>query len=84
MSNNLIKELDREIDSLRSALSSQVSVRNQIIDWVEGEIEDGQEIVDAKYNHEEAITSDGTDDIIYGRHECATSLLNQITKFEEE
>ena len=80
----LIKQLDREIDSLRSALSYQVSVRNQIVDWLEGEIEDGQEIVDAKDNHEEAITSDGTDDIIYGRHECATSLLNQITKFEEE
>jgi hypothetical protein len=81
---HLVKQLDREIDSLRSALGSQVSVRNQIVDWLEGEIEDGQEIVDAKDNHEEAITSDGTDDIIYGRHECATSLLNQITKFEEE
>ena len=80
---HLIKQLDREIDSLRSALSYQVSVRNQIIDWLEGEIEDGQEIVDAKDNHEEAITSDGTDDIIYGRHECATSLLSQIKKFEE-
>jgi hypothetical protein len=81
---HLVKQLDREIDSLRSALGSQVSVRNQIVDWLEGEIEDGQEIVDAKDNHEEAITSDGTDDIIYGRHECATSLLNQIQKFEEE
>ena len=81
---HLIKQLDREIDSLRSALGVQVSVRNQIIDWLEGEIEDGQEIVDAKDNHEEAITSDGTDDIIYGRHECATSLLSQIKKFEEE
>ena len=81
---HLVKQLDREIDSLRSALGSQVSVRNQIVDWLEGEIEDGQEIVDAKDNHEEAITSDGTDDIIYGRHECATSLLSQIKKFEEE
>ena len=80
----LIKQLDREIDSLISALSYQVSVRNQIVDWLEGEIEDGQEIVDAKDNHEEAITSDGTDDIYIGRHELATSLLNQITKFEEE
>jgi len=81
---HLVKQLDREIDSLRSALGFQVSVRNQIIDWLEGEVEYGQEIVDAKDNHEEEITSDGTDDIIYGRHECATSLLRQIQKFEEE
>ena len=79
MSNNLIKELDREIDSLRSALSSQVSVRNQIIDWLEDEIEHNEPII----NGDEVLT-DGTDDIHIGRSECAKALLNQITKFEEE
>ena len=82
MSNHLIKQLDREVDSLRSNIGFQVSVRNKIVDWLEVEIEDGQEIVDAKDNHEEAITSDGTDDIIYGRYECAESLLSMIKKWE--
>ena len=41
-----------------------------------------QDIADAKDNNEDYITSDGTDDIIYGRHECATGLLKQIKKWE--
>tara|TARA_Y100001947_G_scaffold7265_1_gene5841 strand:- start:237 stop:479 length:243 start_codon:yes stop_codon:yes gene_type:complete len=76
---HLIKQLDREIDSLRSALSYQVSVRNQIIDWLEGEIEHNEPVI----NGDEVLT-DGTDDIHIGRSDCAKALLNQITKFEEE
>ena len=47
-------------------------------------LEDNQEIVDAKDNNAPEICSDGTDDIIYGRHECAEGLLNQIKGGEEE
>jgi hypothetical protein len=76
---HLIKQLDREIDSLRSALGSQVSVRNQIIDWLEGEIEHNEPVI----NGDEVLT-DGTDDIHIGRTECAESLLSMIKKWEEE
>lgn len=76
---HLIKQLDREIDSLRSALGSQVSIRNQIIDWLEGEIEHNEPVI----NGDEILT-DGTDDIHIGRTECAESLLSMIKKWEEE
>ena len=52
--------------------------------WLEDEVYDGAEVVEAKNNDEEEITSDGTDDIIYGRAECAEGLLNQIKKWESE
>ena len=84
MSKHYIKELEREVDNLRSALFSQVSVRDKIVDWLENEVSENQDVVDAIDNHEEEITSDGTDDIIYGRHECAESLLSQIKKWEND
>jgi hypothetical protein len=43
-----------------------------------------QDVADAKVNKQDYITSDGTDDIIYGRHECAEGLLEQIEKWENE
>lgn len=52
--------------------------------WLEEEIEMNQDVADAKDNKEDYITSDGTDDIIYGRHECATGLLKQIKKWESQ
>ena len=51
--------------------------------WLRQEIKDHQEIVDADDNNEDHITSDGTDDIFIGRHECAEGLLNQIKKWEK-
>jgi len=59
-------------------------VLNKVKSWLEEEVKDNQDVADAKDNKEEAITSDGTDDIIYGRHECAEGLLNQIKKWEKE
>jgi len=49
--------------------------------WLRDEIEYNLEVVEANNNNEE-FTSDGTDDIIVGRSECAESLLNQINKWE--
>ena len=40
-----------------------------------------EEIVNAKDNKLEEICSDGTDDIIYGRSECAEALLRQIKRW---
>ena len=50
----------------------------QIIEWLENEIKENQDIADAKENGEDCITSDGTDDILVGRHECAEGLLRFI------
>ena len=52
--------------------------------WLKEEVKDNQDVADANDNKEAEICSDGTDDIIYGRHECAEGLLNQIKKWEEE
>lgn len=52
--------------------------------WLKNEIESNQDVADAKDNKEEEITSDGTDDIIYGRHECANSLSEQISTWRKE
>jgi len=49
--------------------------------WLRDEIEYNLEVVEAHSNGEE-FTSDGTDDIIVGRSECAESLLDQINKWE--
>ena len=55
----------------------------KIKQWLEDEVEYNLEVVEAHDNGEE-FTSDGTDDIILGRSECAESLLNQINKWESE
>ena len=59
MSKHLIKELDREIDTLRSQVWYLNDILGNINDWLEEEIEQG-------------------------RSECATSLLEQIKKWENE
>ena len=59
-------------------------ILNKVKQWLKEEVKDNQDVADAKDNREAEICSDGTDDIIYGRHECAEGLLNQIKKWEEE
>jgi hypothetical protein len=59
-------------------------ILDRVKKWLQEEISDNQDVVDAKDDHEDCITSDGTDDIIYGRHECAEGLLEQIDLWEEE
>ena len=61
---------------------------DQVVEWLENEVYDGAEVV-AEYNKDHPDgqrpkCTDGTDDIIYGRHECAESLLNQIKKWQGE
>jgi len=77
MSNHLIKQLDREVDSLQMALAFQVNVRDNIVDWLEGELEHNEPVI----NGDEVLT-DGTHDIHVGRSECADSLLSMINKWE--
>jgi hypothetical protein len=59
-------------------------ILNKVKEWLKEEIEMNQDVADAKDNKQDYITSDGTDDIIYGRHECAEGLLEQIEKWEND
>ena len=65
-------------------MSKADAVLKKVKEWLEEEIEMNQDVADAKDNKQDYITSDGTDDIIYGRHECAEGLLEQIELWEEE
>jgi hypothetical protein len=59
-------------------------ILNKVKEWLKEEVEMNQDVSDAKDNKEDCITSDGTDDIIYGRYECAECLLEQIDIWEKE
>lgn len=63
-------------------MSNADQVLKKVKAWLKEEIKDNQDVVDAKDNHDDCITSDGTDDIIYGRYECAEGLLDQIKQWE--
>jgi len=65
-------------------MSKADAVLKKVKEWLEEEIEMNQDVADAKDNKQDYITSDGTDDIIYGRHECAEGLLEQIEQWENE
>lgn len=58
-------------------------VLDRVKEWLRDSVEYNQEVVDAESNGEE-FTSDDTDDIIIGIHECSVSLLSRIEKWEEE
>ena len=77
-----LKDLDKarllQMSIARRLLIEKVKI------WLRAEISDNQDVVDAKDNNEEEVTSDGTDDIIYGRHECATCLYEQILEWEKK
>jgi len=61
---------------------NKMTTINKIKKWLKDEIKHNEEIVNAKDNNLEEICSDGTDDISYGRSECAECLLDQIKKWE--
>ena len=80
---------DKQLEDLDKAKILQICIgRRLLIDkvkvWLRSEIADNQDVVNAKHNKEEEVTSDGTDDIIYGRHECATCLYEQILNWEKK
>jgi hypothetical protein len=77
-----MKRMDWEIKELRNHVFYLNNILENVKEWLDEEIEMNQDVSDAKDNKEDYITSDGTDDIIYGRHECATGLLEQIKKWE--
>jgi len=72
------------IQEERAKVMRQSDIMNKVVKWLEDEVYDGAEIVEAKHNKDEEVTSDGTDDIIYGRAECAEGLLIMIKKWNGE
>ena len=61
---------------------NDTEILKKVEEWLIEETYDGAEIVEAKDNKDEQVTSDGTDDIIYGRAEWAYGLLDQIAKWK--
>ncbi len=65
-------------------MSKANAVLKKVKEWLQEEVGMNQDVADAKDNKQDYITSDGTDDIIYGRHECAEGLLELIEQWENE
>ena len=79
MTKHLIKALEQELETTRSALRKQVTIMKKIEDWLEEEVDENE-----KYTFDDYENIDDTEVYLFrGRHECAESLLNQIEKWEE-
>ena len=78
-----LNQKQAEVLFLQMRLKNQVSLVNKIKEWLNDEVEDNLEVFEA-YNNNKEFTSDGTDEIIVGRLECAEGLLNYINDNEKE
>lgn len=78
MDKHQFKILEHENMELRN----QVFCLNEILDKIEEWLE-GERNLPCKYN-EITDCDSNDDDIVYGRVECAESLLEQIKKWESE
>lgn len=77
MTKHLIKALEQELETTRSALRKQVTIMKKIEDWLEDEVSCNEEL------HNEIVCKTNDDFIHFGRRETAECLLNQIEKWEE-
>jgi len=77
---NEIKLLDNEVNNLRNQVFYLNGLLDKIDSLLEDEIIDSQEVVDEFESGNRPICTDGTDQIIVGRHEFATGLRKQIEK----
>jgi hypothetical protein len=78
-----LNQKQAEVHFLQMRLKNQVDLLNKIKEWLKDEVEDNLEVFEA-YNNNQEFTSDGTDEIIVGRLECAEGLLNYINENEKE
>ena len=78
-----LNQKQAEVHCLQMRLKNQVSLVNKIKAWLNDEVKGNLEVVEA-YNNNEEFTSDGTDEIIVGRSECAEGLLKYINDNEKE
>ena len=56
----------------------------KIEEYLIQEVYDGAEVLGAKDAKDEQVTSDDTENIIYGRAEAAENLLKQMAKWKAE
>jgi predicted transcriptional regulator len=78
-----LNQKQEEIHNLQVRLKNKCDLLDKIKKWLNDEVEENLEVVEAWDNNEE-FTSDGTDEIIVGRSECAEGLLNYINDNEKE
>lgn len=74
-----IKAMHNQIYNLMNQVYYLNDILSNITEWLEGEIEHNEPVL----NGDEEL-SDDTLGIHEGRSECATSLLEQIKKWENE
>ena len=74
----------KKSDTLLDYLWTQDRLHCRILDWLHDEAVDSKEVIDEYENDQRPKCTDGSDDIIVGRHECAVALLNQIKKWKDE
>ena len=79
MSKHLIKLMDSEMHDLRNQVFYLNGILDKITEWLEDEIEHNEPVLSG-----EEKLSDDTFELHDGRSECATSLLEQIKKWEDE
>ena len=70
---------NKELMSGRKRKNSELL--KKIEEWLINEVYDGVEV---KVQKDGEVTSNNTDDIIYGRVECAKNLLKQMAKWKDE
>ena len=70
--------LEEQISHLLEALREKRNLLDDIEDWLDNEIAEGQEIVDAYNNKQDTTDLGDHPEIIIGWHECATALRKQI------
>ena len=84
MDKHQFRILEHENMQLRSQVFYLNKILDNIEDWLEQEVKDDQEVINEYEEKLRPKCTDGSDDIVVGRVECAESLLEQIKKWESE
>ena len=77
-----MKRMDWEIKELRDHVFYLNNILENVKEWLEQELAEGQEVIDEYQGDLRPKCTDGSDDIIEGRVESANALLEQIRKWE--
>ena len=84
MNKHEMKLMDQEITDLRNQVFYLNTILNNVTEWLEQEVKDDQEVINEYEGKLRPKCTDGSDDIVVGRVECAESLLEQIKRWESE
>ena len=83
MTKHLIKALQTELDSTRSALDSQAQIISRIKSWLVDEVNTYQDIQTRISDGEEPENVCDAPEVFFGRSECAEGLLSRIEEWED-